>query len=90
MRYESVAVKESAGLDAAALSPANPREKWLRKRTQVKLRVGAHWSSTRGAWGCLGVGGCMDRSRCWLGHDSECWGWQGDACGGELLDVQPP
>ena len=39
MRYESVNVKESAGLDPAALSPANPREKWLRKRTQVKLRV---------------------------------------------------
>ncbi|ELV12265.1 Membrane-associated phosphatidylinositol transfer protein 2, partial [Tupaia chinensis] len=38
MRYESVNVKESAGLDPAALSPANPREKWLRKRTQVKLR----------------------------------------------------
>ncbi|XP_023586765.1 membrane-associated phosphatidylinositol transfer protein 3 [Trichechus manatus latirostris] len=38
MRYESVSVKESAGLDPAALSPANPREKWLRKRTQVKLR----------------------------------------------------
>ncbi|XP_030873663.1 membrane-associated phosphatidylinositol transfer protein 3-like, partial [Leptonychotes weddellii] len=38
MRYESVTVKESAGLDPAALSPANPREKWLRKRTQVKLR----------------------------------------------------
>ena len=37
MRYESVNVKESAGLDPAALSPANPREKWLRKRTQVKL-----------------------------------------------------
>lgn len=39
MRYESVTVKENAGLDPAALSPANPREKWLRKRTQVKLRV---------------------------------------------------
>ncbi|KAI4556025.1 hypothetical protein MJT46_014648 [Ovis ammon polii x Ovis aries] len=38
MRYESVNVKESAGLDPAALSPTNPREKWLRKRTQVKLR----------------------------------------------------
>ncbi|KAF5911754.1 hypothetical protein HPG69_015732 [Diceros bicornis minor] len=38
MRYESVNVKESTGLDPAALSPANPREKWLRKRTQVKLR----------------------------------------------------
>nr|XP_023411909.1 membrane-associated phosphatidylinositol transfer protein 3 [Loxodonta africana] len=39
MRYESVSIKESTGLDPAALSPANPREKWLRKRTQVKLRV---------------------------------------------------
>uniref|UniRef100_A0A8D2CYN7 Membrane-associated phosphatidylinositol transfer protein 3 n=1 Tax=Sciurus vulgaris TaxID=55149 RepID=A0A8D2CYN7_SCIVU len=38
MRYENVSVKESAGLDPAALSPASPREKWLRKRTQVKLR----------------------------------------------------
>ncbi|XP_039110468.1 membrane-associated phosphatidylinositol transfer protein 3 isoform X2 [Hyaena hyaena] len=38
MRYESVTVKENAGVDPAALSPANPREKWLRKRTQVKLR----------------------------------------------------
>ena len=39
MRYESAGVKESAGLDPTALSPTNPREKWLRKRTQVKLRV---------------------------------------------------
>uniref|UniRef100_A0A8C5ZW47 Membrane-associated phosphatidylinositol transfer protein 3 n=1 Tax=Marmota marmota marmota TaxID=9994 RepID=A0A8C5ZW47_MARMA len=38
MRYENVSVKESAGLDPAALNPASPREKWLRKRTQVKLR----------------------------------------------------
>ncbi|XP_045442605.1 membrane-associated phosphatidylinositol transfer protein 3 isoform X2 [Pipistrellus kuhlii] len=38
MRYESAAVKESDGLDPATLSPTNPREKWLRKRTQVKLR----------------------------------------------------
>lgn len=47
MRYESVTVKESAGLDPAALSPANPREKWLRKRTQVKLRVRALWHGLR-------------------------------------------
>ena len=39
MRYESASVKESTSLDPTALSPANPREKWLRKRTQVKLRV---------------------------------------------------
>nr|XP_034362407.1 membrane-associated phosphatidylinositol transfer protein 3 isoform X2 [Arvicanthis niloticus] len=38
MRYESASVKESTGLDPTALTPANPREKWLRKRTQVKLR----------------------------------------------------
>ncbi|XP_038615545.1 membrane-associated phosphatidylinositol transfer protein 3 isoform X1 [Tachyglossus aculeatus] len=38
MRYESVNVKEIDGLDPATLSPSNPREKWLRKRTQVKLR----------------------------------------------------
>ncbi|KAM4843716.1 membrane-associated phosphatidylinositol transfer protein 3 isoform 2-T2 [Thomomys bottae] len=38
MRYENVSIKESCGLDPAALSPTNPREKWLRKRTQVKLR----------------------------------------------------
>ncbi|KAL6092468.1 hypothetical protein STEG23_019197 [Scotinomys teguina] len=38
MRYESAGVKESTGLDPTALSPTNPREKWLRKRTQVKLR----------------------------------------------------
>lgn len=44
MRYESANVQESVGLDPAALSPANPREKWLRKRTQVKLRVCAGWS----------------------------------------------
>lgn len=39
MRYESASVKENTGLDPTALSPTNPREKWLRKRTQVKLRV---------------------------------------------------
>ena len=58
MRYENVNVKESAGLDPAALSPTNPREKWLRKRTQVKLRVCACWRCLRveavvsGRWGC--------------------------------------
>ncbi|XP_063002898.1 membrane-associated phosphatidylinositol transfer protein 3 [Elgaria multicarinata webbii] len=38
MRFETVSVKESSSLDPATLSPSNPREKWLRKRTQVKLR----------------------------------------------------
>ncbi|XP_020820378.1 membrane-associated phosphatidylinositol transfer protein 3 isoform X2 [Phascolarctos cinereus] len=38
MRYDSRTVKESDGCDPSTLSPSNPREKWLRKRTQVKLR----------------------------------------------------
>lgn len=39
MRYENVNVKENDSSDPATLSPSNPREKWLRKRTHVKLRV---------------------------------------------------
>ncbi|XP_042735894.1 membrane-associated phosphatidylinositol transfer protein 3 isoform X2 [Lagopus leucura] len=38
MRYENVDFKENDSLDPATLSPSNPREKWLRKRTHVKLR----------------------------------------------------
>ncbi|XP_029468261.1 membrane-associated phosphatidylinositol transfer protein 3 isoform X4 [Rhinatrema bivittatum] len=38
MRYENANVLEKEGLDSANLSPSNPREKWLRKRTHVKLR----------------------------------------------------
>ncbi|XP_014347023.1 membrane-associated phosphatidylinositol transfer protein 3 [Latimeria chalumnae] len=38
MRYEKVSVEENDGTDSAAFSPSNPREKWLRKRTHVKLR----------------------------------------------------
>lgn len=67
MRYESVNVKESAGLDPAALSPANPREKWLRKRTQVKLRVCACWGHILfgrcgfpGGWGIHMAGKALD------------------------------
>uniref|UniRef100_A0A8B9GAT4 Membrane-associated phosphatidylinositol transfer protein 3 n=1 Tax=Amazona collaria TaxID=241587 RepID=A0A8B9GAT4_9PSIT len=39
MRYENVIFKENDNLDPATLSLSNPREKWLRKRTHVKLRV---------------------------------------------------
>lgn len=39
MRYENVNFKENDNLDPETLSPSNPREKWLRKRTHVKLRV---------------------------------------------------
>ncbi|OXB79109.1 UNVERIFIED_CONTAM: hypothetical protein H355_005985 [Colinus virginianus] len=38
MRYENTNFKENDSLDPATLSPSNPREKWLRKRTHVKLR----------------------------------------------------
>ncbi|XP_056662890.1 membrane-associated phosphatidylinositol transfer protein 3 isoform X2 [Monodelphis domestica] len=38
MGYDSGAPKEGPGFDPSAPSPANPPEKWLRKRTQVKLR----------------------------------------------------
>uniref|UniRef100_A0A8V5GZK6 Membrane-associated phosphatidylinositol transfer protein 3 n=1 Tax=Melopsittacus undulatus TaxID=13146 RepID=A0A8V5GZK6_MELUD len=38
MRYENVIFKENDNLDPATLSLSNPREKWLRKRTHVKLR----------------------------------------------------
>ncbi|XP_015501794.1 membrane-associated phosphatidylinositol transfer protein 3 isoform X2 [Parus major] len=38
MRYENVNFKENDNLDPETLSPSNPREKWLRKRTHVKLR----------------------------------------------------
>lgn len=39
MRYENVNFKENENLDPETLSLSNPREKWLRKRTHVKLRV---------------------------------------------------
>ncbi|KAM6315670.1 membrane-associated phosphatidylinositol transfer protein 3 isoform 2-T3 [Podargus strigoides] len=38
MRYENLDFKENDNLDPATLSPSNTREKWLRKRTHVKLR----------------------------------------------------
>uniref|UniRef100_A0A2I3HTZ6 Membrane-associated phosphatidylinositol transfer protein 3 n=1 Tax=Nomascus leucogenys TaxID=61853 RepID=A0A2I3HTZ6_NOMLE len=38
LRQVPLPQSRSARLDPAALSPTNPREKWLRKRTQVKLR----------------------------------------------------
>ncbi|XP_027524618.1 membrane-associated phosphatidylinositol transfer protein 3 isoform X2 [Corapipo altera] len=38
MRYENTNFKENDNMDPETLSPSNPREKWLRKRTHVKLR----------------------------------------------------
>ncbi|KAJ7308945.1 hypothetical protein JRQ81_008225 [Phrynocephalus forsythii] len=38
MRFETTSVKESCPSEPGTLGPSNPPEKWLRKRTQVKLR----------------------------------------------------
>ncbi|XP_055514091.1 LOW QUALITY PROTEIN: membrane-associated phosphatidylinositol transfer protein 3 [Leucoraja erinacea] len=38
MRFESVNIKESDGKDTSEGSESSPREKWLRRRTHVKLR----------------------------------------------------
>jgi len=39
MRCDCVKTQESDNLDSAPFSPSSPREKWLRRRTHVKLRV---------------------------------------------------
>lgn len=46
MRHENSSVLELDGKEVSVFTPSKPREKWLRKRTHVKLRV-------RGFWGCL-------------------------------------
>ncbi|KAG9351613.1 hypothetical protein JZ751_022864 [Albula glossodonta] len=38
MRCECLKARETDGLDSAPFSPSSPREKWLRRRTHVKLR----------------------------------------------------
>ncbi|XP_007894826.2 membrane-associated phosphatidylinositol transfer protein 3 [Callorhinchus milii] len=38
MRFESAGVKKSEGGDPGACSESSPREKWLRRRTHVKIR----------------------------------------------------
>lgn len=39
MRCNYVKIQEADNLDSAPFSPSSPREKWLRRRTHVKLRV---------------------------------------------------
>uniref|UniRef100_A0A3Q0RI51 PITPNM family member 3 n=1 Tax=Amphilophus citrinellus TaxID=61819 RepID=A0A3Q0RI51_AMPCI len=39
MRCDCVKTQEADNLDSAPFSPSGPREKWLRRRTHVKLRV---------------------------------------------------
>ncbi|XP_063820608.1 membrane-associated phosphatidylinositol transfer protein 2 isoform X9 [Pseudophryne corroboree] len=38
MRHETASVLELVGKEVSVFSPSKPREKWLRKRTHVKLR----------------------------------------------------
>ncbi|XP_035289649.1 membrane-associated phosphatidylinositol transfer protein 3-like [Anguilla anguilla] len=38
MRCDSLTAREADGSDSAPFSPSGPREKWLRRRTHVKLR----------------------------------------------------
>uniref|UniRef100_A0A8C6TFI2 Membrane-associated phosphatidylinositol transfer protein 3 n=1 Tax=Neogobius melanostomus TaxID=47308 RepID=A0A8C6TFI2_9GOBI len=38
MRCDCVKTQEADNLDSASFSPSSPREKWLRRRTHVKLR----------------------------------------------------
>uniref|UniRef100_A0A3P9BK23 Membrane-associated phosphatidylinositol transfer protein 3 n=1 Tax=Maylandia zebra TaxID=106582 RepID=A0A3P9BK23_9CICH len=38
MRCDCIKAKEADNLDSAPFSPSGPREKWLRRRTHVKLR----------------------------------------------------
>lgn len=39
MRHENSSVLELDGKEVSVFTPSKPREKWLRKRTNVKLRV---------------------------------------------------
>lgn len=55
MRHENSSVLELDGKEVSVFTPSKPREKWLRKRTHVKLRV-------RGSGGCL----CCSRESCHL------------------------
>lgn len=40
MRHENGSILEVDGKEVSVFTPSKPREKWLRKRTHVKLRVG--------------------------------------------------
>lgn len=42
--------------ESSIYSPAIPREKWQRKRTQVKIRVCGQREATWGILGCVGSG----------------------------------
>jgi len=39
MRHENSSILELDGKEVTEFTPSKPREKWLRKRTHVKIRV---------------------------------------------------
>lgn len=39
MRHDSASILELDGKEVSVFTPSQPREKWQRKRTHVKLRV---------------------------------------------------
>lgn len=43
MRHENSSILELDGKEVSEFTPSKPREKWLRKRTHVKIRVGSAW-----------------------------------------------
>ena len=42
MRHDNSSILELDGKEVSVFTPSKPREKWLRKRTHVKIRVSAH------------------------------------------------
>lgn len=44
MRHETSSILELDGKEVSEFTPSKPREKWLRKRTHVKIRVGVRGS----------------------------------------------
>lgn len=44
MRHENSSILELDGKEVSEFTPSKPREKWLRKRTHVKIRVRAEAS----------------------------------------------
>lgn len=43
MRHENSSILELDGKEVSEFTPSKPREKWLRKRTHVKIRVREHF-----------------------------------------------
>ncbi|KAM9821805.1 membrane-associated phosphatidylinositol transfer protein 2-like isoform 3-T6 [Syngnathus typhle] len=46
MRHDNSSILELDGKEVSEFKPSKPREKWLRKRTHVKIRVGCLWKQS--------------------------------------------